>query len=161
MIRPAEPRDVDSIVALVHDLAEYERSPGSVELDPGQLTEALFGVAPVVFAHVADEDGVILGMAIWFRNFSTWTGTLGIYLEDLFVRPEARGSGIGRQLVAELAAIAHRSGYRRIDWSVLTWNEPAIQFYRSLGAVAQDDWVGYRLSGDELHALARHERPDD
>jgi GNAT superfamily N-acetyltransferase len=155
MIRPAEERDVESLVALIRDLAEYERSPGSVEIDPAMLSDALFGESPAVFAHVADEGGQILGMAIWFRNFSTWTGTHGIYLEDLFVRPEARGSGIGRQLVAELASIAHQSGYRRIDWAVLTWNEPALGFYRSLGAVAQDDWVGYRLSDEALAALAQ------
>ena len=144
-----------SLVELIHDLAEYERSPDSVEIDAGMLAGALFGDSPAVFAHVAEEDGRVLGMAIWFRNFSTWTGTHGIYLEDLFVRPEARASGIGRELVAELAAIADRSGYRRIDWAVLTWNEPALRFYRSLGAVPQDEWVGYRLSEESLAALAR------
>ncbi len=87
-------------------------------------------------------------MAIWFRNFSTWTGRHGIYLEDLYVRPEARGTGVGRALVAELAAVAHRAGYGRLDWSVLDWNESAIRFYRSLGAVPMDEWTGYRLSGE-------------
>ena len=93
-------------------------------------------------------------MAIWFRNFSTWTGRTGIYLEDLYVRPEARARGIGRALITELAAIAHRAGYGRVDWSVLDWNEQAIRFYRSLGAVPMDEWTGYRLSGGALTALA-------
>jgi GNAT superfamily N-acetyltransferase len=153
MIRPAVVDDVDTLVQLIRDLADYERSPGSVEIDPGMLRAALFAEAPAVFAHVAEEGAEILGMAVWFLTFSTWTGTHGIYLEDLYVRPEARGSGIGRQLVAELADIARRSGYRRIDWSVLTWNSPALGFYQSLGAVPLDEWVGYRLSGDALEAL--------
>ena len=109
--------------------------------------------SPTVFAHVADEGGRLVGMAIWFRNFSTWTGRNGIYLEDLYVRPEGRARGIGRALVAELATIAHRSGYARVDWSVLDWNESAIRFYRSLGAVPMDEWTGYRLSGEALAAL--------
>jgi GNAT superfamily N-acetyltransferase len=159
MIRPAVVDDVDTLVQLIVDLADYERSPGSVEIDGGMLRAALFGEAPAVFAHVAEEDGHILGMAVWFLTFSTWTGTHGIYLEDLYVRPGARGSGIGRQLIAELAAIARRSGYRRIDWSVLTWNEPALGFYRSLGAVPLDEWIGYRLSGDHLTALAERAGP--
>ena len=100
-----------------------------------------------MFAHVAEEEGRIVGMAIWFLNFSTWTGRNGIYLEDLYVRPEARGQGIGRALLAELAAVAHRSGYGRVDWAVLNWNEPALRLYRSLGAVPLDEWTSYRLAG--------------
>jgi len=154
MIRPAVEDDVEELVQLIHDLAEFERSPGSVEIRPDELRDALFGGSPTVFAHVADESGRLLGMAIWFRNFSTWTGRNGIYLEDLYVRPEGRTRGIGRALVAELASIARSSGYARVDWSVLDWNESAIGFYRSLGAVPMDEWTGYRMSGDALAALA-------
>src|ERR1700722_862980 len=150
MIRPAVENDVEELVELIHDLAEFERSPGSVEIRPDDLRDALFGASPTVFAHVADESGRLVGMAIWFRNFSTWTGRNGIYLEDLYVRPEARTRGIGRALVAELASIPRRSGYARVEWSVLDWNEPAIGFYRSLGAVPMEEWTGYRLSGEAL-----------
>ncbi len=153
MIRPARVEDVDALVEMIHELAEFERSPDSVEVDRDMLTDALFCDSPAVFALVAEEEDRLSGMAIWFINFSTWTGRHGIALEDLFVRPEARGTGIGRQLIAELATIAEGSGYRRIDWNVLTWNERALRFYRSLGAVAQDEWVGYRLSGDALAAM--------
>jgi len=153
MIRPARPDDVDALVGLIHDLAEFERSPDSVEIDPSQLTTALFSGAPTVFAHVAEQDGRVVGMAIWFRNFSTWTGRNGIYLEDLYVRPEARAHGVGRALLAELAAIARREGYARLDWSVLDWNMSAIRFYESLAAVPMDEWTGYRLSGEALKAL--------
>ncbi len=154
MIRPAQEADVEALIQLIRDLAEFERLPDSVEIQPEQLRSALFGPSPDVFAHVAAEGGRILGMAIWFRNFSTWTGRSGIYLEDLYVRPEARGRGVGRALVAELATVAHRAGYGRLDWSVLDWNESAIRFYQSLGAVPMDEWTGYRLSGEALAALA-------
>ena len=153
MIREATVDDVDSLLELVHDLARYERSAGSVRMDAEQLRAALFGPAPTVFAHVAEEDGVVVGMAIWFLTFSTWTGRNGIHLEDLFVRPEARSSGVGRALLTELASIARRSGYGRVEWSVLDWNEPAIGFYRSLGAEPLDEWIGYRLSDEALAAL--------
>src|SRR5271165_915286 len=119
MIRPAAEDDVEALVQLIHELAEYERSPASVRIDRDQLRTALFCEMPTVFAHVAEEDGHIIGMAIWFLNFSTWTGRTGIYLEDLYVRPEVRARGIGRALVCRLAAIAHQAGYGRIDWSVL------------------------------------------
>lgn len=153
MIRPAVEGDVDALVQLIHDLAEYERSPDSVEVDSEQLCTALFRDSPTVFAHVADDEDRILGMAIWFLNFSTWTGRSGIYLEDLYVRPEVRGQGVGRALVSRLAAVAHQAGYGRVDWSVLDWNQSAIRFYQSLGAVPMDEWIGYRLSGDALAAL--------
>ena len=154
MIRAAVAADVPSLVQFVHDLAEYERSPESVEIDAGQLHRALFAPSPTVFAHVAVVGGRIEGMAIWFLTFSTWTGRSGIHLEDLYVRPEARSSGIGRALLSELATIARRSGYARLEWSVLDWNEPALRFYRSVGAVPLDEWTGYRLSGAALEALA-------
>lgn len=154
MIRPAVVEDVDALVELIRDLAEYERSPGSVEIDRDMFAGSLFADRPSVFAHVADEGGRIVGMAIWFLNFSTWTGRTGIYLEDLYVRPDTRGTGVGRQLIATLARIAVDSGYGRLDWSVLTWNEPALGFYRSLGAAPLDEWIGFRLAGETLRAVA-------
>jgi GNAT superfamily N-acetyltransferase len=154
VIRPATSQDVATLVELVRELAEYERSPDSVELVPEQLDAVLFGDSPTVFAHVAEVEGRIVGMAIWFLNFSTWTGRNGIYLEDLYVRPAARGRGIGRALLAELAAVAHRSGYGRVDWAVLNWNETALRLYRSLGAAPLDEWTSYRLAGPELAGLA-------
>ena len=155
MIRTAVPDDVDALVELIHDLAAFERSPQSVRITAGQLRDALFGPSPGVFAHVAEEEGRVVGMAIWFLTFSTWTGTHGIHLEDLYVRPGSRSGGVGGALLAELAAIADRSGYARVEWSVLDWNETALRFYRSLGAAPLDEWVGYRLSGPQLSALAR------
>ena len=154
MIRTAVEDDVDTLVQLINDLARFERSADSVIIDRGLLRDALFCDSPTVFAHVAEEGGSIVAMAIWFLNFSTWTGRNGIYLEDLYVRPEARGRGIGRALIAELAGIAHRSGYSRVEWSVLDWNRSAIRFYQSLGAVPMDEWTGYRLAGPELETLA-------
>ena len=153
MIRPAAAEDVGALIELIHDLAEFERSPQSVHITDGQLHDALFGTSPSVFAHVAEERGRIVGMAIWFLTFSTWTGRHGIHLEDLYVRPEARSTGVGRALLAELAAIALRSGYARVEWSVLDWNENALRFYRSLGAEPLDEWTGYRLSGAPLATL--------
>jgi GNAT superfamily N-acetyltransferase len=155
MIRAAAPGDVDDLLQMIHDLAEFERSPGSVEITGAQLRDALFGPSPTAFAHVADVEGRVVGMAIWFLTFSTWTGRNGIHLEDLYVRPEARAAGVGRALLSELTAIAARAGYARVEWSVLTWNEQALQFYRALGAVPLDEWVGYRLSGPALASLAR------
>jgi ribosomal protein S18 acetylase RimI-like enzyme len=154
MIRRAVRTDVDALVGLIRDLADFERSSDSVKIDTDQLASALFAESPTVFAHVAEEDGEVLGMVIWFLNYSTWTGHNGIFLEDFYVRPEARGRGIGKALFSELAAIAHRSDYQRIDWSVLNWNETALRFYRSLGSVPMDEWTGYRLSGLELTALS-------
>ncbi len=154
VVRRATPADVPVLVRLVRDLAEYERSADQVEVDESQLEAALFGDAPAVFAHVAEDGGAVVGMAIWFLNFSTWTGRHGIYLEDLYVRPEVRGRGAGRTLVAALAREAADRGYARVDWAVLRWNEPAIAFYRSLGAGPMDEWVGYRLDADGIARLA-------
>lgn len=153
-VRRAIPGDVPAMVGLVHDLAEYEKAAEECTLTNEQLGTALFGAAPALFAHVAELDGVVVGCAIWFLNYSTWDGVHGIYLEDLYVRPEARGSGLGRALVAALAAEAVARGYSRVSWSVLTWNTPSIAFYESLGAAAQDEWIGYRIAGAELAALA-------
>lgn len=148
---------------MIRELAEYEKAAGQARVTPEQLHDALFGEHPAVFGLVA-EDGTaagkdtgvpgVVGFALWFRNYSTWTGTHGVYLEDLYVRPEARGSGHGKRLLAALAAICVERGYERFDWAVLDWNESAIGFYRSIGAVSQDGWTVQRLSGPRLHALA-------
>ncbi len=158
-LRPAVPSDVPVLVELIEELADYERESGAVEVDATMLADALFAEAPVAFATVADVDGAVVGTAIHFRNFSTWTGRVGIYLEDLYVRPDHRGVGVGRALLAHLARTAHDRGYARVDWSVLDWNEPALAFYRRIGAHPMTGWTGYRLEGDALADLAR-EAPD-
>ena len=150
IIRPATRDDVPSVVALIGDLATYENEPDAVAIDEQMLADALFADAPVVFANVADDAGAIAGMTVYFRNFSTWTGKLGIYLEDFYVRPEARGRGVGRALMGALADEARAHGYARIDWSVLDWNETALAFYRSIGSKPMTGWTGYRLDGDAL-----------
>jgi GNAT superfamily N-acetyltransferase len=154
VIRAARPDDVAAIYGLIRDLAEYERSLPEVSGTEEQLRAALFGPAPAVFAHVAEHEGGIGGFALWFLNFSTWQCRHGIYLEDLYVRPELRGHGYGRLLLAELAAVCVQRGYGRLDWAVLNWNEPSIGFYRSLGAVALDDWSTFRLTGQALADVA-------
>ena len=153
-VRPAVPEDVPAILQLVKDLATYEREPDAVRLTDEGLHAALFGPTPAVFAHVAeDSSGEVQGFALWFLNFSTWEGVHGIYLEDLYVRPEARGQGLGRSLLRTLAELAVGRGYARVEWSVLDWNAPSIAFYRSLGARPQEEWSTYRLAGDALVAL--------
>ena len=154
MIRPAAPADAPAIYQLIRDLAEYERSLPHVTGTPEHLREALFGPAPAVFAHVAEHEGQLAGFALWFLNFSTWECRHGIYLEDLYVRPELRGHGHGRQLLAALAALCVERGYGRLQWWVLDWNEPAIGFYRALGAVGMDEWTVFRLSGRALAQVA-------
>ncbi|WP_431952620.1 N-acetyltransferase family protein [Nocardia lijiangensis] len=153
-IRRATPADVPALVDLVYDLAEYEKARHECTLTLEQLRAALFGPAPALFAHVAEDETGVVGCAIWFLNFSTWDGVHGIYLEDLYVKPETRGKGYGKALIAALAKEALDKGYSRVSWSVLTWNSPSIDFYRSIGAVEQDEWVGYRLAGGELVKLA-------
>ncbi|HEY2057010.1 MAG TPA: GNAT family N-acetyltransferase [Amycolatopsis sp.] len=152
-VRRIRPEDVDAVVELVHALAEYEREPDACHLTAPQLHAALFGEAPALFGHVAELDGAIAGFTLWFLNFSTWRGTHGIYLEDLYVREELRGSGLGKALLATLAAECVEQGYQRLEWSVLNWN-PAIGFYRALGASPQDEWTVYRLADDPLRSLA-------
>ncbi|MFF4829594.1 GNAT family N-acetyltransferase [Streptomyces sp. NPDC001312] len=155
MIRTASPADVPVIHALIRELAEYEKALDEVRATPEQLAEALFGEHPAAFAHIAqDEDGEAVGFALWFLNFSTWRGVHGIYLEDLYVRPEARGGGHGRALLTELARVCVERGYERLEWSVLNWNRPAIGFYEALGARPQDEWTVYRLTDEPLKALA-------
>ena len=156
-LREAGPEDVPAIVGLIHDLAEYERAPAECHADPSLLREHLFGPKPFVEAIVAERDDGVCGFALFFHNYSTWLTRPGLYLEDLFVRPEARGLGIGKALLVRLAGIAVERGCGRMEWSVLTWNEPAIGFYRSLGAVPMDEWRTYRLHGEALQALGTPE----
>ncbi|WP_334170528.1 GNAT family N-acetyltransferase [Sinomonas sp.] len=154
-LRRATPDDVPVILELIGDLAAYEREPDAVKNTVPVLTEQLFGDNPAIFAHVVEEDDAagpsrIAGFALWFLNYSTWEGTHGIYLEDLYVRPEARGRGYGKALLQELARTAVERGYARMEWSVLTWNEPSIGFYRSIGAHPLDEWDTFRLTGRSL-----------
>ena len=152
-VREITPADVPAAVELVHELAAYERAAASCHLSAEQLAAALFGPAPALFGHVAEADGTVVGCALWFLNYSTWTGRHGIYLEDLIVAPARRGSGSGRALLSRLAEICVERGYARLEWSVLDWNEPAIGFYRGLGAVSMDEWTTFRLTGPALDAL--------
>jgi GNAT superfamily N-acetyltransferase len=153
LIRAATVDDVPVVVQLVRELAKYEREPDAVVATEEHFRTALFGPEPKVFCLVAEDAGDVVGFAVYFLNFSTWLGTHGIYLEDLFVRPEARGGGHGRALLTELARIAVEHGYGRVEWSVLDWNESAQGFYRSLGAAPQDEWTVWRLTGDPLQQL--------
>ena len=153
-IREARPADVPAIVGLVRELADYERELARCELTADQLHAALFGARPALFGHVAEVDGAVVGCALWFLNFSTWEGVHGIYLEDLYVMPEHRGTGLGKALLKSLAQIAVERGYARFEWWVLDWNTPSIDFYRRLGAVPMDEWTVYRLTGDALRAAA-------
>ncbi|MCO5202051.1 MAG: GNAT family N-acetyltransferase [Chloroflexi bacterium] len=155
-LRPATEADLDTIIELIHALAEYEREPEAVRLVPGELRRHLFGPRPYAEVILAETgEGASAGFALFFHNFSTWEGKPGIYLEDLFVRPEFRGQGYGKALLAELARLAVERGCARLEWAVLDWNEPSIQFYRALGAAPMDEWTTYRLSGEALATLAR------
>ncbi|MFF8986267.1 GNAT family N-acetyltransferase [Streptomyces globisporus] len=158
MIRIATPDDIPVLHALVRELAAYEKALDEVVASEEQLTEALFGDRPAAYAHVATADddsgdGDVVGFALWFLNFSTWRGVHGIYLEDLYVRPERRGGGHGKALLTELARICVERGYERLEWSVLNWNAPSIAFYESLGARPQDEWTVYRLTDGALASL--------
>ena len=153
-IREAEPADVPVILELVRELAVYEREPDAVEATEQMLREALFGARPTASCHVAALDGEVVGFALWYVTFSTWKGLPGLWLEDLFVRPIARGHGLGKALLQELAAVCVARGYPRFEWWVLDWNEPSIGFYRSLGAVPQDEWTVFRVDGAALAELA-------
>ena len=154
-VRHAEPADVPVVLELVRELAVYEREPDAVEATEELLREALFGEHPAASCHVAvDPSGTVVGFALWYVTFSTWKGRPGLWLEDLFVRPAARGHGLGKALLQELAAVCVERGYPRFEWWVLDWNAPAIGFYRSLGAVPQDSWTTFRVDGEALVALA-------
>jgi GNAT superfamily N-acetyltransferase len=154
MIRPAAPDDVPAILRLIRELAEYERALHEVKATEEQLRARLFGDDPRVHALIAEHEGRVAGFAVWFLTFSTWNGTHGIYLEDLFVDPDVRGHGHGKALLTELARIADERGYERVEWAVLNWNKPAIGFYESLGARPQDEWTVYRLTDEALTNLA-------
>lgn len=153
-VRPAKLSDAQTILRFVKELAEYEREPEAVTATGPMLAEALFGDKPAAEALIGELDGKAAGFALFFHNFSTWTGKRGIWLDDLYVSPDARGSGLGKALLKAVAAIAVERGCARFEWSVLDWNEPAIGFYDSIGADEMSDWTIRRLSGDALKALA-------
>jgi GNAT superfamily N-acetyltransferase len=153
-IRPAIEPDAATILRFVRELAEYEREPDAVVATEETLAHALFGPDPAAEALIAEQDGQPIGFALFFHNFSTWTGRRGIYLEDLYVTPDARGSGAGKALLVALAKLAVERGCARFEWSVLDWNEPAIGFYKSLAAKPMGEWTVFRLDGDALTKLA-------
>ncbi len=170
-VRPAQPSDVPELIRMVRELADYEKSLDQVDMTEQQLTALLFGGTPqapgirattpsglpAAYAHVVEHptDRLRLGgFAIWFLNLSTWTGTHNLYLEDLYVRPDLRGRGYGRALLQTLAQVCLDRGYRRFEWWVLDWNEPAIGFYRSIGAIGMDEWTVHRVTGEALTRLA-------
>jgi len=154
VIRPAKLQDVPDILRMIHDLAIYEREPDAVRNTPELLQSALFGENPRVFAAMAENAaGEVQGFALWFLNYSTWEGVHGIYLEDLYVMPDARGEGHGTALLQHLAATAVHNGYARVEWSVLNWNERSIDFYQGLGASPQHEWSTFRLTGAALAAF--------
>lgn len=153
-IRPATPEDVPLIRALIAELAEYERMAEAAVATEAGLHAQLFGARPAAEVLIGEVDGAAAGFALFFHNFSTFTGKRGLYLEDIFVRPAFRGSGLGKQLMAALARIAVQRDCARFEWSVLDWNTPAIGFYRSIGAIGMDEWTVQRLEGPALHALA-------
>jgi GNAT superfamily N-acetyltransferase len=156
-IRSITPDDVPAVVELIYDLAEYERLRELCHITADQLHAALFGRAPALFGLVAvggEAQDAVVGYALYFLNFSTWEGVHGIYLEDLYVRPDQRGSGLGRALLTTLAGVANEYGYARVEWSVLDWNAPSIAFYRSLGAEPMDGWTVFRLTGPALKRAA-------
>lgn len=150
LIRLATPSDVPAIAQLIRELAHYEKSAHEVVATDNDLTLALFGVSPHVHCHVAEIDGHVIGFALWFLNYSTWLGSTGLYLEDLFVREAYRGHGVGSALMKQLAQLCCQRGYSRFQWWVLDWNSPSIAFYESMGAVAMDEWTVFRLSGEAL-----------
>jgi GNAT superfamily N-acetyltransferase len=153
-IRPADVKDVPIILELIRDLATYERAPNEVTATEEQLVDVLFGERPAAEVLLAFEGSSAVGFAVFFYNFSTWLGRPGLYLEDLFVRPEKRGKGYGRALLIDLAKIARDRGCGRMEWAVLDWNEPAIKFYRALGAKPMHEWTVFRLTRDGIASLA-------
>jgi GNAT superfamily N-acetyltransferase len=152
----ALPQDCEKILELIKDLAEYEKAPHEVKATVKDLEATLFSSQPSAFCDLVKVDGETVGFAIWFLNYSTWQGKYGIYLEDLFIKPEFRGVGYGKALLKHLAKLCIENGYGRLQWWVLDWNKPAIDFYLSLGAKAMDEWTVFRLSGDALQNLAEN-----
>jgi GNAT superfamily N-acetyltransferase len=153
-IRRAAPPDAAAITAMIHDLARFEHAPEQCSVVETQISTALFGDHPTLRAHVAEVDGEVAAMALWFLNFSTWDGVEGIYLEDLYVQSRFRRLGLARGLLAALAQECVENNYTRLAWAVLNWNTDAIALYQAVGAVPQSEWTTYRLSGPELAALA-------
>jgi GNAT superfamily N-acetyltransferase len=153
-VRPATPDDAATMLRFIRELAAYEREPDAVETTEPMLRDALFGASPAAEALIADRDGESVGFALFFHTFSTWTGRRGLWLEDLYVTPEARGSGAGAALLRALAGLALDRGCPRLEWTVLDWNTPALDFYRAKGAVPQDEWTTQRVTGAALQALA-------
>ena len=156
-IRPAVVEDVPVILELIRELATYERAPNEVTATEEQLVDVLFGKRPAAEVLLAFEGKAPVGFAVFFHNFSTWLGRPGLYLEDLFIKPEKRGKGYGRALLVDLAKIALERGCGRMEWAVLNWNEPAIKFYRTLGAKPMDEWTVFRLTRDGIARLAQSE----
>ena len=152
-IRPAKREEVGDVLQLIQDLATYEKAPDQVEASRNDLLNTIFAKEPKVFCDLVEVDGQIAGMAIWFLNYSTWQAKHGIYLEDLYIKPEFRARGYGKALLKHLAQICDKEGYGRLQWWVLDWNSPAIEFYRSFGAEAMDEWTVYRTSGQALKDL--------
>jgi diamine N-acetyltransferase len=155
VIRSAQPDDAAIVFTLVRALADYEKLSHEVDATPEMIASALFGEKPTVFCNLAEWDGAPVGFALWFLNFSSFRGRNGIYLEDIFVQPVHRGKGIGKALLVHLARTCVERGYARMEWSVLDWNTPSIEFYKSLGAVLMDEWTICRVTGDALPALAK------
>ena len=154
VIRRVRPGDETELTAMIHELAEFERATDECTVTESQLRKALFGDQPTVHGHIAEVDGQAAAAALWFRNFSTWDGVAGIYLEDLFVRPQFRRRGLARKMLAALARECVAGGYTRLSWAVLDWNVNAIALYDTVGGKPQNDWITYRVSGPELSALA-------
>ena len=152
-IRSARREDADEIVALIYELALYEKAPEEAKATREDILATFFSDQPKVFCEIVEVDGAIAGLAIWFLNYSTWQGKHGIYLEDLFIRPHYRGAGHGKALLQHLAAICEERGFGRFQWWVLDWNQPSIDFYKAKGAVAMDEWTTYRVTGDALRKL--------
>ena len=154
MIRTATPKDVQAIHDLIVELAIYEKEPDAVIASPQDLQVNLFCDSPKVFCEVVEVDQEIIGIAIWFNNYSTWEGSHGIYLEDLYIKPDFRGAGWGKALLKHLAQKCISNGWSRFQWWVLDWNEPSIEFYKALGATPMDEWTVFRVSGESLRKLA-------
>jgi GNAT superfamily N-acetyltransferase len=154
-IRAARPEDSALIFSLVRELADYEKLSSELDASEAQIAGALFSQQPRLFCDIAEWSGQTAGFAVWFLNFSTFRGRHGIYLEDIFVRPALRGRGIGKALMARLAARCVEAGHARVEWAVLDWNAPSIEFYKSIGAQVLDEWKICRLSGDALVEFAR------
>ena len=157
-VRPAAPSDIPTILRFIAELAAYERAPEEAISTPELLHEALFAVRPACECFIGDIDGAPEGFALFFHNFSTWKGRRGVYLEDLYVTPAARGKGLGKALLARVARVAVERGCPRLEWNVLDWNEPALRFYRALGAEAMSEWTIHRVTGRALEKLAEGTR---